>query len=82
MERKIKFIWDFYGADASKTAMHHAKHLKEYTDRKKIMPAETGTSDFENHSEAFVTVEEKHLIELRDQLRPQRGQWVEEKPKA
>ena len=79
MERRIKLIWDFYGADGLKTAEHHAIHLKEFAKKGNIETFEVGTETLENEiTAAFMIIAESNMIAVRDALRPKRGQWVEE----
>ena len=79
MSRKIKLIWDFRGSVASKTAEHHEKHLKEYIEIEKM--SET-IARFEVLSElyaiAYIVVDEKNMIQVRDALKPHRGEIFEE----
>ncbi|ARN76550.1 hypothetical protein BST97_00205 [Nonlabens spongiae] len=76
--RKLKLIWDFKGPDGKKTAEHHLIHLKEYVERKDFDFIASGVEAVsENHHLAFVAVEEANMIEVRDDLRPHRGQlWT------
>lgn len=75
MARKIKLIWDFRGPASAKTAEHHEIHLKEYIQIEKLPSNGTG---FEIHSEmqaiAFMVVNEEHMIQVRDALKPHRGE--------
>lgn len=74
MAEKIKMIWDFKGAVAEKTAEHHQIHLNEYITNNNINPAETGVTHLsELHSIAFVIIERKDMITLRDALKPHRA---------
>lgn len=78
MSRKIKLIWDFRGEAAAKTAEHHDIHLKEYLDEEKITLEKTGFEVMnEMHAIAFIVVEEKDMIRLRDILKPHRGELFE-----
>jgi len=74
MNRKIKVLWDFRGPDATKIAEHHKLHLQEYADQKQLILMDIG---LEQHSEfftsAFITVNEADLIQVRDELKPQRA---------
>jgi len=74
MNRKIKVLWDFRGPDAAKIAEHHKLHLQEYADQKQLILMDIG---LEQHSEfftsAFITVNEADLIQVRDELKPQRA---------
>jgi hypothetical protein len=36
MNRKIRLIWDFHGADSKGTAEHHVKHLEQFMEREKL----------------------------------------------
>ncbi|MEO9964469.1 MAG: hypothetical protein ABJF11_01700 [Reichenbachiella sp.] len=78
MDRKIKLIWDMHGPHAKGTAEHHAVHLQEYAERADISTFGVGTEDFSDlHSMAFMTVEEKDMITVRDALKPQRAELAE-----
>lgn len=79
MSRKIKLIWDFRGVMSTKTAEHHEIHLKEFIEAEKMDLKITGfelISDM--HSIAFMIVEEKDMIKVRDVLKPHRGEVFEE----
>jgi hypothetical protein len=78
MERKIKLIWNFYGDDALATAKHHAIHLEEFAKKEQIFSHASGASTVSGGAEAFLIINETDMIAVRDALRPQRGQWVEE----
>ncbi len=82
MDRKIKFIWDFRGPNGAQTAIHHEKHLKEFIGMEKLSIAITGHQDLSDmHSIAFMVVDEKDMISLRDALKPHRGEvWTGPKP--
>lgn len=78
MERQIKLIWDMHGQHAKGTAEHHAIHLKEYSEREKISTFDVGTENLSGmHSIAYMVVEEKDMITVRDALRPQRAEVAE-----
>ena len=73
--RKIKLIWDFRGMAAAKTAEHHEIHLKEYIQIEKLPLNITGWSSInEMHAIAYMVVEEKDMILVRDALKPHRGE--------
>lgn len=75
MNRKIKLIWDFKGPMAEKTAEHHEKHLKEYIALENLQLNTTGYKALsEMHSIAFMVVEEPQMIQVRDALKPHRGE--------
>ena len=75
MSRKIKLIWDFRGPASAKTAEHHEIHLKEYIAIEKLPLNITG---FEIQSEmqaiAFMVVTDENMIQVRDALKPHRGE--------
>ena len=78
MSRKIKLIWDFRGPAAEKTAEHHEIHLKEFIDAKKLSLKITGFETLNDmHATAFMVVEEKDMIAVRDALKPHRGEVCE-----
>ncbi|MEZ4875839.1 MAG: hypothetical protein R2793_10425 [Flavobacteriaceae bacterium] len=74
--KKIKMIWDFRGPNAAHIANHHAEHLDEFLTQKGIIDAFTGT---ETHSDyysiAFMVVTENWALDLRETLKPHRGQY-------
>ncbi len=73
--RKIKLIWDFRGMAAAKTAEHHEIHLKEYIQIEKLPINITGWFSInEMHAIAYMVVEEKDMIVVRDALKPHRGE--------
>jgi hypothetical protein len=75
MARKIKLIWDFRGAVATKTAEHHEIHLKEYIQSEKLPLNITGFQIIdEMYAIAFIVVEEANMIAVRDALKPHRGE--------
>ncbi len=72
--RKLKLIWDFRGPDAHKIAEHHEIHLKQYIQLEKLDISITGIEDINNnHSIAFLVVNEKNMPSVRDALKPHRG---------
>ncbi len=78
MARQIKLIWDFRGPAAAQTAIHHEIHLKEYITLEKITPEITGHENVNDmHSIAYMVVDESNMINVRDKLKPHRGQVYE-----
>jgi hypothetical protein len=75
MSRQIKLIWDFRGPVSAKIAEHHEIHLKEFIAAKKLPLNITG---FDIHNEmyatAFMVVTDEHMIQVRDALKPHRGE--------
>lgn len=77
MGKKIKLIWDFRGNEAEAIASHHAKHLSEYKSINQITEVVTGHENLTSmHSIAYLITEENQMPELRDALKPQRGEYV------
>jgi hypothetical protein len=78
MSRQIKLIWDFRGPASAKTAEHHEIHLKEYIKIEKLSLEITGFQTYgEMHAIAFMVVEERDMIPVRDALKPHRGEVYE-----
>ncbi|NJB70595.1 hypothetical protein GGR42_001057 [Saonia flava] len=78
MNRRIKLIWDFRGPTAGMTSEHHEKHLKEYIAAEELECKITGHSTINDmHSIAYMVVNEKHMIKVRDSLKPHRGEVYE-----
>ncbi|MGV3460183.1 MAG: hypothetical protein ACO1N9_06990 [Flavobacterium sp.] len=73
--RKIKLIWDFRGPAAAKTAEHHEKHLKEYIAIEKLPLNITGFNELNDmYSIAWMVVTDDYMIQVRDALKPHRGE--------
>ncbi|CAM4013826.1 hypothetical protein FLAN108750_05235 [Flavobacterium antarcticum] len=80
MERQIKLIWDFRGQAAAKTAEHHLVHLKEYIESEKLPLDNTGFEIINDmYSIAYIVVTDAHMIQIRDTLKPHRGELYEVK---
>ena len=75
MSRKIKLIWDFRGFASENTAKHHEIHLKEFIISEQISINITGFETFgDMHAIAFMVVDEKDMIVVRDKLKPHRAE--------
>lgn len=73
--RKIKLIWDFKGPTALGTAKHHCIHLKEYAVLENIQYYEINHAiENEYWAMAYMIVDETIMIQLRDALKPHRGE--------
>ena len=73
--RKIKLIWDFRGPASAKTAEHHEIHLKEYIAMEKLPVEITGFEvKTDMHAIAFMVVTDAEMIQVRDALKPHRGE--------
>ena len=79
LPKQIKLIWDFRGSVAAKTAEHHEIHLKEYILAEKLRLNITGFEiKNEMHAIAFMVVTDENMIQVRDALKPHRGELFEE----
>ena len=75
MSRNIKLIWDFRGSTAAKIAEHHEVHLKEYIAAEKLALNITGFDILNDmYAIAFMVVAEENMIQVRDALKPHRGE--------
>jgi hypothetical protein len=75
MQRQIKLIWDFRGETAAKIAEHHEKHLKEYIAIEQFPINSTGFEIInELYAIAFMVVTDENMIQVRDALKPHRGE--------
>lgn len=78
-ERKLKLIWDFRGPEGKHTARHHAHHLKEFRDKESLRLDIIGHEQLsEMHHIAYMIVYETEMPEVRDALKPHRGQLYSE----
>lgn len=74
MSEHIKLIWDFHGPDAEKIATHHQIHLNQFAESKELVNPLSGIETLTDmHAIAFLVVERKQMIEVRDALKPHRG---------
>ncbi|RTY92237.1 hypothetical protein [Flavobacterium sp. GT3R68] len=75
MSRQIKLIWDFRGPASTKTAEHHEIHLKEYIAAEKLPVDITGVKIIDDlYAIAFMVVTDENMLQVRDALRPHRGE--------
>ncbi|NJB38040.1 MULTISPECIES: hypothetical protein [Flavobacteriaceae] len=75
LDRKLKLIWDFKGPAAAKTAEHYEIHLKEYVSSEELKYDITGITHIsDSHSLVFLVVAEFEMPQVRDDLKPHRGQ--------
>jgi len=75
LNRRIKLIWDFKGEESFKIAEHHCVHLKEFAQIDKLKFHEINSNKIsDNHSEAYIVVNEADMIIFRDALKPHRGE--------
>lgn len=63
---------------AAKTAEHHEIHLKEYIEIEKLPITITGFQIInEMYAIAFMVVTDENMIQVRDALKPNRGELFE-----
>ena len=75
MNRKIKLMWDFRGEDAREIAIHHTKHLKEFTTLESLNYHEIDIQESNPMLvSAYIIVDEKDMKTYRDALKPHRGE--------
>ncbi len=75
LDRKIKLIWDFRGPGAARTAEHYRKHLEEFIVIEELKFDITGHKHLSpTHSITFMVVAEFELPEVKDILKPHRGE--------
>ena len=74
MSEKIRMIWDFRGPQAEGTARHHAIHLNEFAQKESIEHFGHGSEVLnEMHSIAYLIIDRKDMIPVRDALKPNRA---------
>ena len=74
----IRLIWDFHGPHAEGTAKHHAIHLGQFCTKEEIESKGHGSEQVsETHHLAFLLVQKKDMIIVRDALRPARATLAE-----
>ena len=71
---KLKLIWDFRGQDAKGIAEHHEIHLKEYGEANDLAFSTGVDEKTEVYWTAWITVNEKDMPQVRDALKPHRGE--------
>lgn len=76
----VRFQWDFFGPDAAATADHFCKHLGEFCTREGIASFRTYTTPGTGRAVASLECDERHLVLVRDRLRPKRAQQVPTPP--
>ena len=74
---KIKLIWDLRSIDAKEVAEHHVKHVKEYIEKKGIKNTSADCTEvFPHYYVAFIITTKKYMIQLRDDLKPNRWEYI------
>lgn len=72
----LRFHWDFFGPDATGTAEHFVKHLHEFCEREGIAERRAWTAAAGARHVATLECDERHLVLVRDRLRPKRAERV------
>lgn len=76
-DEKIKLIWDLRSIDAKEVAEHHVKHVNEYIKSKGLKDTTASCEEvFPHYYVAFIITSKKNMIQLRDDLKPHRGEYV------
>ena len=70
MDKKIKFIWKFYGLEAKGTAEHHVIHLIEYCQNKQFQGESSVEPIEEGGFQAYLILEESNAIIAHPTLKP------------
>ncbi|MGK0377664.1 hypothetical protein [Patiriisocius sp. Uisw_017] len=79
MSERIKLIWDFRGPNATPIATHHVKHLEEFSITEGLENTLCATENItEMHTIAYMVVGKEHMDDLRERLKPNRGQMYNE----
>lgn len=74
---QIKLIWDLRSIDAKEVAEHHVKHVEEYITAKGLENTTAHCNEiFPHYYIAYVLTTKKNMIQLRDDLKPHRGEYV------
>lgn len=76
-EEKIKLIWDLRSIDAKEVAEHHVKHVTEYIESKGLKATTVFCEEiFAHYYIVYILTTKNHMIQIRDDLKPQRGEYV------
>ncbi|MBX2828702.1 MAG: hypothetical protein KTR22_11090 [Flavobacteriaceae bacterium] len=78
MER-VKLIWEFRGPNALPIANHHVIHLKEFVENEQLQNTLCDTEKMSDmFVKAYLVIERQHMDDLRNRLKPHRGQVYKE----
>ena len=72
----LRFHWDFFGPDAMTTAEHFLRHVDEFCAGEGISDQRHWVAAVEVRCTAILECDEKHLLLVRDRLKPKRGERV------
>jgi hypothetical protein len=71
---RLRLIWDFFGPDAERTALHHRVHVETFAQRERVSGATSGAdAGNDGHWMAWLVVDASEVDRVRRALRPQRG---------
>lgn len=73
----LRFHWDFLGPDAKTTAEHFCHHLEEFCEKHGIAELRTYVTPVQNRCIASLECDERHMLLVRDHLRPKRAERLE-----
>lgn len=69
----VTFLWDFFGPNATGTATHFEKHLREFLSKNALTGCETGTeSEGTGHMATFCITPAAACDTVERALRPKR----------
>jgi len=78
MNKKVKFVWDFFGLDAKKTAEHSLHHVEDFLIKSKINFHSKGfLQESSHHFYSFVVIEMEFLEIIKEKLRPHRAFFLD-----
>ena len=78
MDKKIKFVWDFFGLDSEKTATHSLHHLEEFLIKSNISIYSKGVfKQSDSHFYSFIVLDISHLEYIKLKLSPNRAFFIE-----
>jgi hypothetical protein len=77
LDKKIKLFWDFKGPSAYMRAQRYEKHILHYAELEELKFNESDCIQIsENHSMVTLIVAEFELALVKDDLNPDRGEYV------
>ena len=72
----LRFHWDFFGPDAQPTAEHFLRHLDTFCTRESISGYRHWVTRLPIRCTATLECEDRHLVVIRDALKPRRAERV------
>ncbi len=78
-QRTIKFVWDYYGEPAVKTAEHHKIHLQEFAEAKALSIQQAGFQKIsDQRATAYLLLHEDEALKYKEVLRPEKAYVIED----